>query len=115
MVDEYAAEIVKSIFSLKVKGMNQLAIANFLNENGILAPSEYKKSQGFRYKTGFQSNSAGKWSAVTIRGILTNPIYFGTLVQGKRGTPNYKIKKVRSAARRIGLLWKKIMMRLLIL
>lgn len=95
VVDEYAAEIVKSIFSLKVKGMNQQAIANFLNENGILAPSEYKKSQGFRYKTGFQSNSAGKWSAVTIRGILTNPIYIGTLVQGKRGTPNYKIKKVR--------------------
>ena len=32
---------------------------------------------------------------MSIRNILTNPIYMGTLVQGKRGTPNYKVKKVQ--------------------
>lgn len=95
IIDECAAEVVKSIFSLKVKGMSQQAIADFLNDNGILPPSEYKKSQGLHYRTGFQSGSMGKWSAVTIRGILTNPLYIGTLVQGKRGTPNYKVKKMR--------------------
>lgn len=95
VIDECAAEVVKSIFSLKVKGLNQQAIADFLNDNGILSPSEYKKAQGLHYKTGFQSGAAGKWSVVTIRGILSNPVYIGTLIQGKRGTPNYKIKKMR--------------------
>ena len=33
--------------------------------------------------------------AVTVSRILTNPIYIGKLVQGKRGTPNYKVKKMR--------------------
>lgn len=36
-----------------------------------------------------------KWSPVAVTRILTNPIYIETLVQGKRGTPNYKIKKMR--------------------
>lgn len=30
-----------------------------------------------------------------MRAILENPIYIGTLVQGKRGTPNYKIKQMK--------------------
>ena len=95
IVDEPAAEVVHAIFGLKVKGMNQQAIADFLNDNGILSPAEYKKSQGLNYKCGFQAGASGKWSAVTVRGILTNPLYIGTLVQGKRGTPNYKIKSMR--------------------
>lgn len=95
IIDEYAAEVVKTIFSLKVFGKSQQAIADFLNEEQILPPAEYKKSIGLNYKSGFKSASTGKWSHVTIRTILSNPIYIGTLVQGKRGTPNYKIKKTR--------------------
>lgn len=95
VIDECAAEVVRSIFSLRMKGMSPQAIANFLNDTGILSPSEYKKSQGFNYKTGFQSVSRSKWGVMTVRRILTNPVYIGTLVQGKRGTPNYKIKKMR--------------------
>lgn len=96
LIDEYAAEVVRGIFSLKVKGMSQQTIADFLNESGILSPAEYKKSQGLGYKTGFGSGKEAKWSAMSVRAILTNPVYIGTLVQGKRGTPNYKIKKMRT-------------------
>lgn len=96
VIDEYAAEVVQGMFSLKVKGFSQQAIADFLNAEGILSPAEYKRSQGLKYKTGFQSGATGKWSAVTVRSILTNPVYIGTLVQGKRGTPNYKIKTMRT-------------------
>ncbi len=95
VVDAYAAEIVRAIFSLKVKGYGQNAIADYLNERQILSPAEYKKSMGLRYRTGFQSAPQSKWSVVTLNRILTNPIYIGTLVQGKRGTPNYKIRKMR--------------------
>lgn len=95
VVDEYAAEVVRGIFSMKIKGCSQNIIADFLNQEKVLPPAEYKKSLGMKYKTGFQASAQAKWSAVTINRILTNPIYIGTLVQGKRGTPNYKIKKMR--------------------
>lgn len=50
---------------------------------------------GSRYKSGFQNGSISEWGPMTIRRILTNEIYMGTLIQGKRGTPNYKIKQMR--------------------
>lgn len=95
VVDEYAAEVVRGIFSMKIKGCSQNIIADFLNQEKVLPPAEYKKSLGLKYKTGFQASAQAKWSVVTINRILNNPIYIGTLVQGKRGTPNYKIKKMR--------------------
>ncbi len=94
VVDDYAAEVVKGIFSLKIKGFSAVAIANYLNEELVLPPSEYKKSKGLNYKSGFISSNRPEWSAVTVTRILTNPIYIGTLVQGKRGTPNYKVKRM---------------------
>ena len=33
------------------------------------------------------------WSAVAVGRILSNPVYVGTLIQGKDTTPNYKVKK----------------------
>lgn len=96
IVDEYAAEVVRGIFSMKIKGCSQTIIADFLNREKVLPPAEYKKSLGMKYKTGFQASAQAKWSAVAINRILTNPIYIGTLIQGKRGTPNYKIKKMRA-------------------
>ena len=95
IIDEFAAEVVKGIFSLKMKGHSPSSIAEYLNSELILPPSEYKKSKGLNYKSGFVSANQPKWSAVTVQRILSNPIYAGTLVQGKRGTPNYKIKRMR--------------------
>lgn len=34
-----------------------------------------------------------EWTAQAVARILTNPIYIGTLRQGLRRRPNYKIKK----------------------
>lgn len=95
VIDEYAAEIVRSIFSMKIRGYSQEQIADFLNKEQISTPAEYKKSIGLKYQCGFQSTSQAKWTAVAVSRILKNPIYIGTLIQGKRGTPNYKIKKMR--------------------
>ena len=96
IVDDYAAEVVRGIFSLKFQGHNQQFIVDFLNKEKVLPPAEYKKSLGLNYKSGFKSSSFAKWSVVAVNRILTNPIYTGKLVQGKRGTPNYKIKKMRT-------------------
>lgn len=92
IVDSYAAGIVKEIFGMKMDGMSQQAIADELNSLGILSPAEYKKEQGSRYKTVFQTHSKAKWTAMAVMRVLTNEIYVGTLIQGKESTPNYKVK-----------------------
>ena len=94
VVDEFAAEVVRGIFSMLIQGYSIQAIADSMNDAGILSPAEYKRQQGMRYYTGFAGKNTPRWSAPTVRKILKNPIYIGHLIQGKRGTLNYKIKKV---------------------
>lgn len=54
---------------------------------------EYKRFCGLQYKSGFQVKPKAKWTAVAIGRILRNEFYVGTLVQGRRTTPNHKVKK----------------------
>lgn len=93
-IDEYAANIVRDIFSWKLDGLSQQGIANRLNDKGVLSPMDYKQSCGMKFKSGFQINSKSKWTAVTIGRILKNEIYIGVLAQGKKSTPNHKVKRV---------------------
>lgn len=74
VIDTYAAGIVKEIFRLKLHGMSQDAIATQLNNEGVLAPMEYKQSTGSGYQTGFLQNEKSVWSSVTVRRILENEI-----------------------------------------
>ena len=93
IVDEFAANVVRDIFKWKIDGLSQQRIADRLNELGILSPMEYKKNCGMAYRTGFQVSTKAKWTAVAVGRILRNEFYIGTLVQGKRTTPNHKVKK----------------------
>ncbi len=94
IVDDYAAAVVRDIFKWKLEGASQQRIADRLNERGELSPMEYKRFIGQNYKSGFQINPKSRWTAVTAGRILRNEFYIGTLVQGKRTTPNHKVKKV---------------------
>lgn len=93
VVDDYAASVVRDIFKWKLEGASQQRIADRLNGRGELSPMEYKRFLGLNYQSGFQVNPKSKWSAVTVGRILRNEFYIGTLVQGKRTTPNHKVKK----------------------
>lgn len=93
VVDEYAADIVRKIFAWKIAGMSLGVIAEKLNATGILSPMEYKKSLGMKYYTGFEGSSTAKWAAASVKRILVNPVYIGTMVQGKQEKVNYKVKK----------------------
>lgn len=92
-IDPSAGSVVQDIFKMKLRGMSQDAIANRLNELGILSPFEYKISSGSHYETGFRQKEQALWSSVTVRRILKNEVYIGNLVQGKRTTPNHKVKQ----------------------
>lgn len=92
--DSYAAGIVKEIFRMKLGGMSQTAIADCLNSHDILSPMEYKHSLGIRIQDNFKTHGQAEWSAMSVRRILENEVYTGTLVQGKHTTPNHKVKKL---------------------
>ena len=94
VVDTYASEIVRAIFKWKVQGMSQGRIADKLNMQGVLCPMEYKISLGMKVQTNFRVHKKALWSQTAVTRILKNEIYTGVLVQGKAGTPNYKIKKI---------------------
>lgn len=93
VIDEYAADVVRDIFTMKLCGMSQQAIADKLNADGILSPIQYKKSIGIDLESSFQKSIKPKWSYNAVLRILKNEVYTGTVVQGKCTTPNYKIKK----------------------
>lgn len=93
VVDEYAASVIENIFQWLLDGMSAQRIAKKLNETGVLAPSEYKRLNNGTYRSGFKSKAQAKWQAIQIFRILSNEVYLGTMVQGKRRKISYKIKK----------------------
>ncbi len=93
LIDAFAANVVRDIFCWKIKGLSAGDIAERLNRDGILAPLDYKKSQGLRFATPFGINIHSVWNATTILRILKNPIYTGVLEQGKSTTPSFKVKR----------------------
>lgn len=95
VVDEYAADVVRSIYRRKLEGMSAQAIAEQLNSENVLAPSEYKRLCGLNYHSGFKAGTHAKWQAIQVLRILKNEVYTGTMVQGRRQKINYKIKKIR--------------------
>ena len=93
--DPYASRVVQDIFRMRLDGSSASKIASELNRLGILSPLAYKKNNGLPYaKKGYADKDNCKWSATTIIRILQDEIYTGTLVQGKQGTPHYKIKQM---------------------
>lgn len=93
VIDEFAADVVRDIFRWKIEGISAGDIADRLNRDGILAPLDYKKSQGLHFATPFGINTRSSWNATTILRILKNPVYTGVLEQGKNTTPSYKVKR----------------------
>ena len=98
VVDDYAASVVRDIFQWRMDGMSAQRIADKVNHSGVLSPSEYKRLAAGTYRSGFRSGEKAKWQATQIIRILTNEIYLGTMVQGKRQKVNYKVKKIRDVA-----------------
>lgn len=96
IVDEAVSEYVQMIFAMYKDGISIGRIAARLNQMGVLSPMEYKHSAGVKYDTVFKTGDTAKWTYKAVQRILTNEVYIGVLAQGKRGTPNYKVRVVQS-------------------
>ncbi|MDE6585630.1 MAG: recombinase family protein [Clostridia bacterium] len=81
IIDEPAAEIVRSIYEKFIGGNSILGIARELNERKVPNPTAYKKLH----------RGSGLWNDSTVRRILTNELYIGNLVQKKNEVISYKI------------------------
>ena len=95
IIDEAAAEIVRTIFGLKLNGFSAQRISERLEEMQVAPPLEYKRMCGLNFNSGFRSGRKPKWSIVTVNRILKNELYIGTMVQGKNRKINYKVKQSR--------------------
>ena len=97
VIDPIASGIVKEIYNLYILGLGLTSIANYLNKKNIPSPSLYKYLNNV--KLNVVSNTPRKeikWNSNTIKNILTNEVYIGNLIQGKRTTISYKNHKIRS-------------------
>lgn len=92
VIDEEAAKVVRLIFQLYLQGKGTQAIAKILTGKGIPKPTFYKKSKGYKFNVPNLSKYAA-WGHTTINRILKNPVYIGTLTQGKETTVSYKNRK----------------------
>lgn len=93
IIDEFASDVVQDIFKMLLDGYSSEAIGDRLNEQGVPSPLEYKRLIGSSYDTPFRRNPKAVWTATAVLRILKNPVYIGILEQGKRSSPNYKVKK----------------------
>ena len=91
LVDPVASNIVKEIYTLYLSGRGFTTIANDLNTKKIPSPSLYKWQSGSKLNiVSKQKRDQIKWNANMIKRILTNELYCGHLIQGKRTTVSYK-------------------------
>lgn len=95
VIDKNVSNNIKLIYKLYLKGYGLSQIANYLNQNNIPSPSYYKYLNGI--KLNIVSNKQRKdikWNQNAVKTILTNELYIGNLIQGKRTTISYKNHKI---------------------
>ena len=94
LVDPEAAEIVKLIYNMTLQGETRRAIVYHLNDHGIPSPTTYRKNKGLPYSCAVSDNPM--WGDRVLKNILTNPIYTGDLVQGRRRVKSYKVHEIEA-------------------
>lgn len=87
--DPESAEVVRQIYQWSLEGHGRQNIAYMLNQRGIPNPTRYKAERGWSCNHPIK-NDFGLWNKVTVGRILTNEMYTGVMIQGKRRKVSYK-------------------------
>ncbi|WP_286734147.1 recombinase family protein [Intestinimonas sp. UBA1698] len=96
IVDEEAAQVVRYIYKLCIDGMSEYRIADHLEKQKILTPTEYWRSKGIRRsgkKGGAYKDSPYYWCKTTINKILNAREYMGDVVNFKTYSKSFKDKR----------------------
>ena len=86
IASDNSPKVVKSIFDMYCDGLGYAAIASVLNNRDIEPPSKKYKS--------YTRNKYSKWSAQTIKTMLSNPKYCGVMAQSRFKKYNRKLKVI---------------------
>lgn len=91
LVDDETAWIVQEVFKLYVDGYGLTTIARTMNERGIKSPEYYQRRKLADWKPDISKKYL--WVQTSVRRILTNELYIGTMVNHKTVTSKiYKTK-----------------------
>lgn len=92
IVDEEAAEVVREIFRLCVRGYGPTRIANILTERKILCPTYYALEKGGKPRTTLPADKFA-WNGPVVAKILDRMDYLGHTVNFKTHVKSYKVHK----------------------
>lgn len=91
LVDDETAWIVQEVFKLYVDGYGLTTIARTMNERGIKSPEYYQRRKLADWKPDISKKYL--WVQTSVRRLLTNELYIGTMVNHKTVTSKiYKTK-----------------------
>jgi DNA invertase Pin-like site-specific DNA recombinase len=93
IIDPEAAEVVRQIYQWSLEGRGRQSIACLLNQRGVPNPTRYKAERGWTCNHPVK-NDFGLWNKVTVGRILTNEMYTGVMIQGRRKKVSYKSKLI---------------------
>ena len=88
LIDKNVSHIIMKIFDMILDGKSRREVADFLNQNDILTPSDYLKININKDVAVMK-----KWNPEMVNSILRNENYTGTLFQGKKRKLNYRVNK----------------------
>lgn len=94
LIDEEAAEVVRSIYKMYLDGRGTEQIAGYLEQQMILTPNAYAKEKGFKV-SGILSKDKYSWRSSTVSKILAQEEYCGDIINFKTYSKSYKNKKRR--------------------
>ena len=92
IIDEVAAETVKLIFNLCIKGFGPSQIASELKKRKIPTPAEHFSNLGINFPTE-KPQVEYNWNPATIATILDREEYLGKVINFRTKRKSYKTKK----------------------
>ena len=96
IIDPVASEVVKKIFEMYANGYGYHKICEYLNNNGIVPRTIYKRQKGSKFVCYGANMDTLKWRPDSIAQLLRQEVYIGNLVQGRKTSLSYKIHKFRN-------------------
>jgi len=90
IVDEMGAKTVRYIFGLAVSGFGTSRIARQLNDEGVPTCREYACQISNFFSEGYAPKFPPVWTAASVRYILQNRTYLGSVVNGRSTTKSFK-------------------------
>lgn len=86
VIDDYAADMVRRIFTMRQEGAAYGKITAALNTDGVLSPRAYWRNHNGKAEKAYLP----LWTCASVKHILGNEVYLGNLLMNYTGSRTYK-------------------------